>query len=89
MRTEVYWTKYEAYEALRAFVAELFAAEGEWATVWLLRDAGEEALNTKGWGGRTCLIKAAACGGDERLLLLLLMAGASVDEMSNGGLTAI
>ena len=26
----------EAYAALVAFVAELFAAEGEWATVWLL-----------------------------------------------------
>jgi hypothetical protein len=79
---------FRAYHAVRAIVAALFVAEGEWATVWLLRDAGEEALNWKGWNGRTGLMRAAA-GGDERLLRLLLRAGARVNEWDNNGWTPL
>jgi ankyrin repeat protein len=79
---------YASYIALRRFVDKLFAAEGEWATVWLLRDAGEEALNTKRWDGNTCLM-AAAHDGHERLLRLLLRAGADKDLRSNGGRNAL
>ena len=68
MRTEVYWTWFEAYEALRDFVDELIAAEGESVTIWLLRDAGEEALNAKGWRGWSFFIGAAAKGDELSLI---------------------